>query len=37
MAKLNLITCLILMHDHANQSLGPPLQEYERILPLRGP
>ena len=26
----------ILMYDHANQSLGPPLQEYERILLLGG-
>ena len=27
-------TCLILMYDHANWSLGSPLQEYEVILPL---
>ena len=26
----DLNTCLILMYDHANQSLGPALQEYER-------
>ena len=24
----DLNTCLILMYDHANQSLGPPLQKY---------
>ena len=30
----DLNTCLILMYDHANRSLGPPRQEYERILPL---
>ena len=29
-------TCLILMYDHANRSLGPPLQEYEVILQLGG-
>ena len=29
-------TCLILMYDHTNQSLQPPLQEYSRILPLGG-
>ena len=28
----DLNTCPILMYDHANQSLGPPLQEYEVIL-----
>ena len=33
----DLNTCLILMYDHANQSLGPLLQEYERILPQRRP
>ena len=27
--------CPILMYDHANRSLGPPLQEYGVILPLR--
>ena len=29
----DLNTCPILMYDHANRSLGPPLQEYEVILP----
>ena len=33
----DLNTCLILMYDHANRSLGPPLLEYEVILPLGGP
>ena len=32
----DLNTCLILMYDHANRSLGLPLQEYEVILPLGG-
>ena len=32
----DLNTCLILMYDHANQSLWPPLQENEVILPLEG-
>ena len=27
-------TCPILMYDHVNRSLWPPLQEYEVILPL---
>ena len=31
----DLNTCPILMYDHANWSLWPPLQEYEAILPLR--
>ena len=30
----DLNTCLILMYDHANRSLWPPLQEYEVLLPL---
>ena len=33
----DLNTCPILMYNHANRSLGPPLQVYEVILPLRGP
>ena len=33
----DLNTCPILMYDHANQSLWPPLQEYEVILPLGVP
>ena len=32
----DLNTCPILMYDHANQSLGPPLQVYEVILQLGG-
>ena len=32
----DLNTCPILMCDHANQSLWPPLQECEVILPLGG-
>ena len=32
----DLNTCPILMYDHANRSLWPPLQEYEVILPLEG-
>ena len=32
----DLNTCPILMYEYANQSLGPPLQEYEVILPLGG-
>ena len=27
----DLNTCPILMYDHANRSLWPPLQEYERV------
>ena len=30
----DLNTCPILMYDHANRSLGPPLPEYEVILQL---
>ena len=32
----DLNTCPILMYDHANRSLEPPLQEYEVILQLGG-
>ena len=32
----DLNTCPILMYDHANQSLWPPLQESKVILPLGG-